>query len=44
MAKQSYERKKLMVMREENRKNRTVERDKQRAVKAGAVSHKRYAK
>ena len=44
MAKQSYERKRLMVMREANKKQRTVARDKARAVKAGVVTHKRYAK
>lgn len=44
MAKQSYERKQLMVMREENKKRRDKERAEQRAVKMGAVAYKRFSK
>lgn len=44
MAKQSYERKQLMVMREENRKRRDKERAEKRAAKNGAVKYRRYSK
>lgn len=44
MAKQSYERKQLSVMREANRKRRDKERAEQRAVKTAAVKYKRFSK
>lgn len=44
MAKQSYERKQLSVMREANRKRRDKERAIARAAKNGAVTYKRFSK